>query len=171
MAVSMYSVSVPIFTQYLGALSNLIEKTEAHCAEKKLDEDYFLTMRFYPNMFPFVRQVRSACDHAVNACGRVAGVDLPTFTNDENSLADLRGRIAKAIEFVNTITAEQLDGQEEKEIVFNLPSGERRFTGQTMMLNFSLPNFYFHCTTAYDLLRHSGVEIGKRDFMGVPAKV
>ena len=170
MAVSMYTISAPIFVQILEALSNVISKAQAHCEEKKLDESYFINNRFYPDMFPFVRQVRSTCDHAVNACARIAGVEAPTFANDEKTFDDLKARIAKAVEFVKTIKSEQIDGQEDKEIVFTLPSGERRFTGQTMLLNFTFPNFYFHATTAYDLLRHCGVVIGKRDFMGTPWK-
>ena len=170
MAVNMYTISVPIFVQILEALGNVIDKAKAHCEAKKLDEAFFINNRFYPDMFPFVRQVRSACDHAVNACGRVAGVELPSFANDENSFDDLKERIAKAVAFVKSVKPEQMNGQEDKEIVFKLPSGERRFTGQTMLLNFTMPNFYFHATTAYDLLRHCGIELGKRDFMGTPWK-
>ncbi len=170
MAVSMYTISAPIFVQILSALSNVVDKAKTHCETKKLDENFFLNNRLYPDMFPFVRQVRSACDHAVTACARISGTEAPTFANDENSFEDLKARIAAAVAFVKTIKPEQMDGQEDKEIVFTLPSGERRFTGQTMLLNFTLPNFYFHATTAYDLLRHCGVEIGKRDFMGTPWK-
>jgi len=171
MTVSMYKCSAPIFLQYLGGLSNVLDKAKAHVEAKKLDEAFFMNMRIYPDMFPFVRQVRASCDHAVNACGRIAGVELPVFENNETTIADLKKRIEKALEFLRTIKPEQLDGQEGKEITVKFPSGERHFTGQTMLINFSLPNFYFHTTTAYDLLRHVGVEIGKRDFMGAPVKL
>lgn len=170
MAVTMYTISAPIFVQILEALSNVIGKAQAHCEEKKLDESFFMTNRLYPDMFPFLRQVRSACDHAVNACARVTDVEAPTFANDEKTFDDLKVRIAATVEFVKSIKPEQMEGQEEKEIVFTLPSGERRFTGQAMLLNFTMPNFYFHATTAYDLLRHTGVTVGKRDFMGTPWK-
>ena len=168
MTVNMYSISVPVFVQILKALSNVIGKAQTHCEENKLEESFFLTDRFYPNMFPFLRQVRAACDHAVNVCARVAGAEAPAFANDEKSLEDLKSRIATTVEFVKSIRPEDMNGQEDKEIVFTLPSGERRFTGQTMLLNFTMPNFYFHATTAYDLLRHRGIVIGKRDFMGTP---
>lgn len=170
MAVSMYTISVPVFVQILNALANVVDKAKTHCEARKLDEAFFLNNRLYPDMFPFVRQVRSACDHAVAASARIADIEAPTFANDEKSLEDLRQRIIAAVDFVKTVRPEQMDGREDKEIVFTLPSGERRFTGQTMLLNFTLPNFYFHATTAYDLLRHCGVEIGKRDFMGTPWK-
>ena len=170
MTVSMYKCSVPIFLQYLTALSGVLDKAQAHVDARKLDESYFLSLRIYPDMFPFVRQVRAVCDHAVNACARLAGAELPTFENDETSIADLKARIEKAIAFVRGFKPEQIDGTEDKEIVVKFSSGERTFTGQTLLLNFSLPNFYFHDTTAYNLLRHCGVEIGKRDFMGTPVQ-
>ena len=170
MTVSMYKCSAPIFLQYLGGLSNVLDKAKAHVEAKKLDEAFFMNMRIYPDMFPFVRQVRSTCDHAVNACARIAGREVPTFANDEKTFDDLKKRVERAMDFVRTFKPEELDGQEAREIVVKFPSGERHFTGQTLLLNLSLPNFYFHDTTAYAILRHCGVEIGKRDFMGVPVQ-
>ncbi len=170
MSVSMYTVSAPIFIQFLTALSGVLDKAQAHIDAKKLDESFFMGMRIYPDMHNFTRQVRASCDHAVNACARIAGVELPAFENNETTIAQLKARIEKAIAFVRTIKPEQIDGMEEKEIVVKFASGERRFTGQSMLINFSLPNFYFHTTTAYDILRHCGVEIGKRDFMGTPVQ-
>lgn len=170
MSVSMYTVSVPIFIQFLTALSGVLDKAQAHIEAKKFDESFIMTNRIYPDMHNFTRQVRASCDHAVNACGRIAGVDLPTFENNETTIADLKTRIEKSLEFLRAIRPEQLDGQEEKQITVKFTSGERSFTGQSMLINFSLPNFYFHTTTAYALLRHVGVEIGKRDFMGSPVK-
>jgi hypothetical protein len=170
MSVSMYKVSAPIFIQFLTALSGVLDKAQAHIDAKKLDESFFMGMRLYADMHNFAKQVRASCDHAVNACARIAGVDIPAFENNETSIADLKKRVEKAIAFVRTIRPEQLDGTEDKEIVVKFGSGERRFTGQTMLINFSLPNFYFHTTTAYDILRHCGVEIGKRDFMGAPVQ-
>ena len=170
MSVSMYTVSAPIFIQFLTALSGVLDKAQAHIDAKKLDESFFMGMRIYPDMHNFTRQVRASCDHAVNACARIAGVELPAFENNETTIAQLKARIEKAVAFVRTIRPEQIDGMEDKEIVVKFASGERRFTGQSMLINFSLPNFYFHTTTAYDILRHCGVEIGKRDFMGTPVQ-
>ena len=122
-------------------------------------------------MFPLGRQVRAATDHALNACGRLAGVELPTLSNNDTSIPELKERIAKTIEFIKGLKPSQIDGNEDKEIKIVFPSGTREFTGQSLLLNNSLPNFYFHCTTAYDILRHSGVELGKRDFMGTPVSL
>lgn len=171
MAVDIYSASAPIFVQYLTGLNAVLEKAKAHCEARKLDETYFMNLRFYPDMFPFVRQVRAVCDHACSAMGRISGTDLPKFENNEASFADLQKRIATAIDFVKSIKPAQMAGQEGREITITFPSGERKFTGQTLLLNFCLPNFYFHATTAYDLLRHNGVEIGKRDFMSTPVQL
>ena len=120
-------------------------------------------------MFPLVRQVREATNHAASACGRVAGVELPPFTNTEASIPELKERIAKTIDFIKGLKPAQIDGTEDKEITIKFPSGaERKLAGQVLLLNFNLPNFYFHYTTAYDILRHCGVELAKRDFMGTP---
>ena len=170
MTISMYKASVPIFVQYLTSLSTLLDKTAAHAEAKKIDPAVFLNLRLYPDMFHFARQVGEANRHAANACARLAGVDLFTFPPTEPSLTELKDRTGKAIDFVKSFKPAQIDGTEAKEIVIKFPSGdERRFTGQSLLLNFHLPNFYFHLTTAYDILRHAGVEIGKRDFLGKPA--
>ncbi len=168
MTISMYQASVPIFVQFLAALSGVLDKAAAHAEGRKIDPTVLLNMRLYPDMFPLVRQVRAATDHAVTACSRLAGAEPPTFANAESSIPELKERIAKTIDFISRLTPAQIDGSEEKEITFKLPSGERKFTGQALLLTFSLPNFYFHATTAYDILRHAGVEIGKKDFMGTP---
>ena len=170
MTVSMYKVSAPIFLQFLGGLSGVLDKAQAHIEAKKLDESFIMGMRIYPDMHNFTRQVRASCDHAVNACARIAGVELPAFENNEATIADLKKRIEKAVAFVSSIKAQQIDGTEDKQIVVKFGSGERSFTGQTMLINFSLPNFYFHTTTAYAILRHCGVDVGKRDFMGTPVQ-
>jgi hypothetical protein len=123
-------------------------------------------------MFPLARQVRAATDHAVNASARLAGAEPPVFANNEASFAELHDRVRKAIDFVKSFTAEQIDGNEDKAIKITFPSGATRdFTGQSLLLNNSLPNFYFHCSTAYDILRQCGVELGKRDFMGTPVSL
>lgn len=171
MAISMYKVSVPIFVQYLTALSNVLDKADSHIDAKKLDPVYFMNLRMYPDMFPFVRQVRAVTDHAITACSRLAGIEPLKFEGNESSIADLKARVTKTIDFIKAIKPEQIDGSDDKEITISFPSGERKFTGQSLLLNFSLPNFYFHATTAYDLLRKNGVDIGKRDFMGTPAQL
>jgi len=123
-------------------------------------------------MFPLVRQVRAATDHALNAGGRLAGVDLPTFSNNEATIPELKDRIAKTIDFLKGLKPAQIDGSEDKAIKITFPSGAtREFTGQSLLLTNALPNFYFHCTTAYDILRQCGIELGKRDFMGTPVSL
>jgi hypothetical protein len=166
----MYKASVPIFVQFLTGLSAVLDKAAAYAEAKKIDPSVLLNSRLAPDMFPLVRQVRAATDHAINACGRLAGAELPTFANTEATIPELEDRIAKTIDFLRGLEPKQIDGREDVEIKITFPSGAtREFTGQSLLLNNSLPNFYFHCTTAYDILRHCGVELGKRDFMGTPA--
>jgi len=172
MTVSMYKISVPIFVQFLTSLSAVLDKAAAYCEAKKIEPSALLNARLFPDMFPLARQVRAATDHAVNATARLAGVEPPTFANAEASFAEIKERLDKAIAFVKNFKAAQIDGSEEKAIKITFPSGATRdFTGQSLLLNNSLPNFYFHCTTAYDILRHCGVELGKRDFMGTPVSL
>ena len=172
MAISMYQCSVPVFVQFLTSLSAVLDKAAAYAEAKKVEPSVLLNTRLAPDMFPLVRQVRAATDHAVSACGRLAGVDMPSFANTEASIPELKERIAKTIDFLKGLKPAQIDGSEGKEIKITVPSGAvREFTGQSLLLNNSLPNFYFHCTTAYDILRHCGIELGKRDFMGAPVKL
>jgi hypothetical protein len=172
MTVSLYKISVPIFVQFLTSLSAVLDKAAAFAEAKKVDPSVLLNTRLAPDMFPLVRQVRAATDHAINACGRLAGAELPTFSNNEATTPELKERIARTIDFLKSLKPVQIDGTEGKEIKITFPSGAtREFTGQSLLLNNSLPNFYFHCTTAYDILRQCGVELGKRDFMGTPVSV
>ncbi len=169
MTVSMYKISVPIFVQFLTSLSALLDKAAAHCESKKIEPAALLNARLFPDMFSLARQVRAATDHAVNASARLAGVEPPALPGAEASFADLKERLDKAIALVSGFKPAQIDGSEDKPIKITFPSGATRdFTGQSLLLGNSLPNFYFHCTTAYDILRHCGVEVGKRDFMGTP---
>jgi hypothetical protein len=169
MTISMYKASAPIFVQFLTSLSAVLDKAAAHAEAKKLDASVLLNARLFPDMFPLVRQVRAVTDHAVSACSKLAGVEPPQFTNSEATIPELKDRISKTIDFIRGLTPGQIDGNEDKQIVFTFPSGAtREFTGQSLLLNFCLPNFYFHAATAYDILRHNGVEVGKRDFMGTP---
>ena len=172
MTISMYKASVPIFVQFLTGLSALLDKAAAYADAKKVDPSVLLNTRLAPDMFPLVRQVRAATDHAINACGRLAGAQLPSFSNAEATIPELKERISKTIEFLKGLKPAQIDGSEAKDIKITLPSGAtREYTGQSLLLNNSLPNFYFHCTTAYDILRHCGIELGKRDFMGTPVQL
>lgn len=172
MTISLYKSSVPIFVQFLTSLSGNLDKAAAFAEAKKVEPSVLLNTRLAPDMFPLVRQVRAATDHAINACGRLAGVELPKFENDETTIPQLKERIAKTIDFIKGLKPTQIDGTEDKEIKIVFPSGAtREFTGQSLLLNNSLPNFFFHCTTAYDILRHCGVDLGKRDFMGTPVSL
>ena len=240
MTISMYKASVPVFVQFLTSLSAVLDKAAAYAEATKVEPSVLLNTRLAPDMFPLVRQVRAATDHAVNAGGRLSGSELPTFTNTEATIPELKDRIAKTIEFLKGLKPAQIDGTEGKEIKITFPSGQvraatdhainacgrlagadmpsfsntettipelkdriaktidflkglkpaqidgsedkaikitfpsgatREFTGQSLLLTNSLPNFYFHCTTAYDILRHCGVELGKRDFMGTPVSL
>jgi hypothetical protein len=164
----MYQASAPRFANILRNLSAILDKANAHCAAKKIDPAALTAYRLYPDMFPFTRQVQIACDTAKGAVARLAGVEIPKHEDTEQTLADLKARIAKTLDFVDSVPASKIDGSEEKEIVLQMRSGERRFKGLQYLLGHAYPNFYFHVTTAYNILRHNGVEIGKADFIGTP---
>ena len=169
MTVSMYTVSIPVFIQHLNGLDNVLDKAAAWAAARKVNDADLLNMRLSPDMFNLARQVRAATDHAANAAGRLSGKELLKFANDETAIAQLKDRIAKTIDYLKGIKQSEIDGTETKDISITFPSGQtRQFTGQSLLLGNSLPNFYFHTTTAYDIVRQCGVEIGKRDFMGAP---
>jgi hypothetical protein len=172
MTISMYQTAVPTFVQFLTSLSAVLDKAAAFAEARKIEQSVLLNTRLAPDMFPLVRQVRAATDHAVNAGARLSGTDAPTLSNNEATIAELKDRIAKAIDFLKGLKPAQIDGTEGKEIKITFPSGQvREFTGQSLLLTNALPNFFFHCTTAYDILRQCGVELGKRDFMGTPVKL
>ena len=166
MSLSMYQASVPVFSHGLKALSNILAKAEDHAAARKLDEAALLQCRLYPDMFPMVRQVQIAADAAKGAVPRLAGADVPVHEDNETSFAQLKDRCARVEKFVSGFKAEQIDGSEEREIVLAMRNGSMTFKGQEYLLGFALPNFYFHMTAAYAILRHCGVELGKRDFLG-----
>ncbi|WP_188565516.1 DUF1993 domain-containing protein [Undibacterium terreum] len=167
MSISMYTASVPVFKQMLNSLSALLSKAEAQATEKKIDASAYLQDRLYPDMFPLLRQVQIACDFAKGTSARLAGVEVPSYEDSEQSFGDLQARIAKTLTFINGLTEEQIAGSEGREIVTQAGTPkEKRFTGQSYLLNYSLPHFFFHTTTAYAILRHNGVEVGKRDYIG-----
>ena len=164
---SLHSVSIPVYVQMLTSAQVIIDKAIAHCAAKKFDQAAILADRLYPDMFPLARQFQAVADHASGSCLRLAGKDAPIPPRDETTLEALRERIANALATVKSVSAADVDAHADKEITF--PMGPRQITmrGREYMLHFAMPNFYFHLTTAYDLLRHRGFEVGKRDFLGV----
>lgn len=166
MAVSMHQISLPIFVRQLSGLAGCMKKAQALYADKKYDETTLLSYRFYPDMFSFAKQVQIATDHAKNCAALLAGLEAPKYEDNETSLAALIARVEKTLAWLNTVKPEQIDGTEGKTVVVKMRDREMTFTGLELLQNRSLPNFYFHVTTAYDILRHNGVEIGKRDFMG-----
>jgi len=164
----MYQASAPRFANILRNLSAILEKAEAHCAAKKIEPAALTSYRLFPDMFPLTRQVQIASDTAKGAVARLAGIDIPKYEDTEQTFAELKARIAKTIDFVESVSASKIDGSDEKEIVLQMRSGERRFKGMQYLLGHAYPNFYFHVTTAYNILRHNGVEVGKADFIGKP---
>jgi len=164
----MYQASAPRFANILRNLSAILEKAEAHCAAKKIEPSALTSYRLFPDMFPLTRQVQIASDTAKGAVSRLAGIEIPKYEDNEQTFAELKARIAKTIDFVESVSAAKIDGSEDKEIVLQMRSGERRFTGMQYLLGHAYPNFYFHVTTAYNILRHNGVEVGKADFIGKP---
>src|SRR5262249_19356320 len=164
---SMSTASIPVFEISLSALSALLDKAETYAEEKSIDPTVLLNARLFPDMFAFTRQVQSACDQAKNSSARLAGVDPPRYEDDEKTIAELKARITKTIAFVKTLDARKIDASADHEITFPLgPNNKGHMKGADYLNHFALPNFHFHLTTAYDILRHCGVEIGKRDFLG-----
>jgi uncharacterized protein len=163
---TMSQITTPVFVKHLNALAGCLKKAQALYAEKKYDEGTLMSYRLYPDMFTFTRQVQQATEHARNCTAALAGVEAPKYEMNEKSLADLIGRIEKSVAWVSSVKADQLDGTEGKSVTVKAGDRELTFTGLDLVLKRSMPNFYFHCTTAYDILRHNGVGLGKGDFMG-----
>jgi hypothetical protein len=168
MTISMYQASVPRFVNILGNLSNILGKAQTHVDAKKLDVASLTTYRLFPDMLPMTRQVQIACDTAKGVVARLAGMEIPVYEDSEKTLAELKTRIAKTITFIQTVTPGQIDGTEDKEIVTKRGDKETRYKGMQFLLGHAVPNFYFHVTTAYNILRLNGIEIGKRDYLGNP---
>jgi uncharacterized protein len=168
MNISMYQASAPRFVNMLKNLSALLDKAQAHADAKKIEPAALLNYRLFPDMLPMTRQVQIACDAAKGAVARLAGIEIPKHDDVEQTFAELKDRIAKTIDFVTSIKPAQIDGSEGKEVVLKLRGKEVKFTGMQYLLGFAYPNFYFHVTTAYAILRHNGVEIGKSDYIGNP---
>lgn len=168
MSLSMYQISIPVFTRVLGNLSAILGKAAAHAEARKIDPSVFINSRLAPDMFALARQVQIASDTVKGCAARLAGVDIPSYADTETTFPELQERIAKTLAFVNTLTAAQIDGSESRTITIQLRGKEVQFPGLTYLTSFVLPNLYFHVTTAYAILRHNGVELGKMDFLGAP---
>ena len=166
MPISMYTASVPVFVRTLGNMAKWLDKAEAHATARKFDPAVYLSARLAPDMLPFTNQIQIACDAVKFGVARLSGADAPKFADDEASLADLRQRVQKTIDFIQSVPADRIDGTETKDVVVPRRDGSMTLKGETYLKTFVLPNFFFHVTTAYALLRHNGVELGKADFLG-----
>jgi hypothetical protein len=166
MSISMYTVSVPVLRQILGSLGAILAKAEAHVDAKKLEPNALLQARLFPDMFPLLRQVQLATDFAKGIAARLGGVDVPRYDDVETDFAGLQARLEKTLAFLDSVPREAIDGGAERDVTVGAGANQRQFKGQAYLLHYALPNFYFHATTAYDILRHNGVELGKRDFVG-----
>jgi hypothetical protein len=166
MSLTMYQASIPVFIRMLGNLSTILDKAAAHAEARKIDPAIFINARLAPDMYPLSRQIQIATDMAKGCAARLAGIDVPSYEDNESTFSDLQARIAKTVAFIQGVSAGQINGSEERTVTLKLRDNEISFLGQPYLLNFVLPNFYFHITTAYVILRHNGVEIGKMDFVG-----
>jgi hypothetical protein len=169
--VSMHQLSVDVFTQFLGSLSDLLDHAVAYAEARRIDPSILLNARLYPNMYNLTRQVGEANRHAVLACALLAGVDPPAFSDIEPDIPELKARIATVVAFMRGLQAAEINGTESKQVIFKFRNGStREFTGRSLLLTFSVPQFFFHVTTAYDILRHCGVDLVKKDFLGTPSR-
>jgi len=166
MTVSMYQASVPVFQQVLTSLSAILTKAAAHAEAKKIDPSVFITARLAPDMFPLSRQIQIATDHAKGASARLAGVEIPSYPDTETTFPELQARITKTLDFIKNLKPAQFEGAASREVKLKIGGNELTFSGQKYLFHGAFPNFFFHATTAYDILRHNGVEVGKRDFIG-----
>ena len=165
MSISMHSASVPVFVRNLNNVLAWLDKAQAHAEAKKFDTANYLTMRLAPDMLPCIKQIQIASDGAKGCVARLAGVEIPKWDDTEVTLDDLRARIRKTIDYVQSVPAAQIDGSEGRDITITLRSGDVKFDGQRYLEHWALPNFYFHVMTTYNLLRHAGVDLGKQDYL------
>jgi hypothetical protein len=166
MSVSLYSCSVPTYERSLQAFLKVLDKAEAHAEARKFDPANYLAMRLAPDMWPLARQIQGFCDHAKNAVFRLAGKEPPKIEDKETTIAELRQRIGTTLELIKSVDQKTIDAAADRDVVFPLGPNKMKMRGADYFTHFSLPQFYFHVTTAYDILRSAGVEIGKRDFLG-----
>jgi hypothetical protein len=167
MPLSVYESSVPVFHRALAAFSGVIDKAVAHAEARKIDPAVFVGARLYPDMLPFAAQVRIACDHAKGASARLAGQPIPKFADNETTLPEFKARITATLDFIGGLAPAAFEGAEQRDMTFMAAGKERTLRGDLYLLHYAMPNFYFHVTTGYDILRHNGVEIGKRDYLGI----
>ncbi|HEX2449319.1 MAG TPA: DUF1993 domain-containing protein [Methyloceanibacter sp.] len=167
MSFGMYQASIPAFVKMLNNIAAILEKAEAYAAERKIDPNVLLNWRLAPDMFPLTRQIQLMSDFAKGAAARLAGVDVPKYADEEKTFAELKARIGKTLKFVQVFSAKDIDGSEGRDISLTVGGQAVYFKGEPYLVHFVLPNFYFHATTAYDIVRSFGVEIGKRDFLGI----
>jgi hypothetical protein len=165
MALSMYQASVPVFVKYLNGMSRVLDKAAPLVEARKIDPAVLAGLRLYPDMLPFAKQIQIASDNAKGPVARLAGIDVPKFEDTETTLSEFKARIAKTIDFVQSVKPAQIEGSEDRTIVLPIGQNKIEFKGADYLTTFALPNFFFHVTTAYNILRHIGVEIGKRDYM------
>ena len=163
---SMYSASIPVVKQILNSLLVILDKAEAHATEKKIEPAALLQFRLFPDMLPFTRQIQIACDFAKGAAARLGGLDVPSYEDTEVTFADLKARIVKTLAYIDSVPQASIEGSEERAITTGSGEKTKHFTGQTYLFHYALPHFFFHASTAYDILRHNGVEVGKKDFIG-----
>lgn len=167
MTSAIYTASIPVFKQMLGGLSQVLAKAEAHATAKKIDPNALLQARLFPDMFPLLRQVQVATDFAKSVSARLAGVEVPKLEDNEQTFADLQARIVTVLAFISGLSPAQFDDASTREIVTQAGTPkEKRFSGESYIFNYGLPHFFFHTTTAYAILRHNGVEVGKKDYVG-----
>ena len=167
MSTTMYSTSIPVFKQMLGSLQTILQKAQAHAAEKKIEDQVFLQARLAPDMFNLIRQVQIAADFAKGVSARLAGVAVPDYQDTENSFEELQTRLSTTIDFISSLDAAQFEDSESREIVLRPGTPkEKKLMGNAYLLSYGLPQFFFHVTTTYAILRHNGIELGKRDYMG-----
>jgi uncharacterized protein len=168
MKMSMYQASLPLFKRMLTNLAAILAKGAAYAEARKIDPEVLVNARLFPDMFPLSRQVQIASDSVKGCAARLAGQEIPKYEDNEKTFPELIARVNKTIAYIDTFKPEDIDGSEDKAITIPLRSGDLHFDGMTYLLHFALPNFYFHVTTAYNILRHCGVEVGKMDFLGKP---
>jgi hypothetical protein len=163
---SIYSASIPVFKQILNSLHNILDKAEAHATDKKIDPAALLQFRLFPDMLPFTRQIQIACDFAKGAAARLGGLDVPSYDDKEATFAELKERIQKTLAYIDSVPQDTIEGSETRAITTGSGEKTKHFTGQTYLFHYALPHFFFHATTAYDILRHNGLDVGKKDYIG-----
>ena len=167
MSITMYQASIPVFTEYLDSLSATLGKASAHAAAKKIDPAVYCQARLFPDMFPLAKQVQLTADFAKNACSRLAGQEPPRFTDDEKTFEELQGRIGKTLRHIKALPQAEIDAGTDRAITITVGGNPMHFIGRNYLMHFALPNFFFHATASYAILRENGVELGKGDFIGV----